>query len=209
MALSQRVQRKLKTCAVAITAGIVLALACSGIVFAANARVPLTAPSIPYPKCFGKGATGVQLSNHIAYECLGLGGTDQGVGVYWSDNLYQLSYYWHPDSGGMVVTEEFWKSCHEVSLERHGAPCGLYSGVPMTAGANGVDPWANGRTIELADGCVVSAPTDQGTPPTWCSLVLDDGGLDPLPGRQMTTVEAASIADYWSIMDRYTPIQYW
>lgn len=209
MALSQRVKRNVQRYGVVIVGFIVLVMTCSAVVFAAPSQATTAPPHIPYPACFGKGAVGVELNTHIAYECLGVGGTDQGVGVYWSDNLYQLAYYWHPDHGGMVVTEEFWKSCHEVSLERHGAPCGLYSGVPMTAGAQGVDPWANGRTIELADGCVVEAPTDLGAPPTWCSVVLDDGGLGPLPGHQMTTVEADSIADYWSIMRRYTPDIYW
>lgn len=209
MALTHRAKRNLKRFATAVTAAIVLALACSATVFAAVSSQATLPPHIPYPACFGKGAVGVQLSNHIAYECLGVGGTDQGVGVYWADNLYQLSYYWHPDHGGMVVQELFAKSCHEVSLERHGAPCGLYSGVPITAGGAGVDPWANGRFIWLDDGCVASAPTDLGAPPTWCSVVLDDGGEGPLPGRMMTTVEADSMADYWSIMRRYTPDQYW
>lgn len=209
MALSQRIKRNVQRSGVAVVAAIVLALTCSAVVFASPSRAVTAPPHIPYPTCFGRGAIGVELNTHIAYECLGVGGSDQGVGVYWSDNLYQLAYYWHPDSGGMVVQELFLKTCHEVSLERHGAPCGLYSGVPMTTNTSGVDPWANGRFIWLADGCVVDAPTDLGAPPTWCSLVLDDGGEGPLPGHQMTSVEAASIADYWSIMRRYTPDTYW
>lgn len=209
MALSQRVKRNVQRYGVAIAAALVLALTCSAVVFAAPSSATTASAHIPYPKCFGKGAIGVELNTHIAYECLGVGGTDQGVGVYWSDNLYQLAYYWHPDSGGMVIQELFLKTCHEVSLERGGAPCGLYSGVPMPATGTGVDPWASGRFIWLADGCVVDTPTDLGAPPTWCSEVSTNGGDSFLPGHQMTNVEAASVADYWSIMRRYTPDTYW
>lgn len=167
--------------------------------------------SVPYPACFNKHPTlHVQISGHIAYECLGLGKTPiQGVGLYWSDNLYELNYYWHPGHGQMVVNETFFKSCPEVSQERHGAPCGLYAGVPMLTNAAGVDQWAEGRFIIMADGCVVDAPTDQGTVPDWCSMVITDGGEGPLPGHQMTTVEYNSAKGFWSIMNYYTPDKYW
>lgn len=209
MALSRRVRRRLEALGVAIATAIVLALACSAVVFAATASVPATAaPHIPYPKCFGTG-TGVELTNHIAYECLGIGGTDQGVGVYWSDNLYELNYYWHPDHGGIVINETFFKSCHEVSLERHGAPCGLYDNVPVTDSNPGANSYANGRLIWFADGCIVSAPTDTSAVPTQCSAVILDGGRSVAPARALTAQEADSLADYWSIMKRYTPDAYW
>jgi hypothetical protein len=176
----------------------------------ASAGTP--APSIPYPVCFGKAPVlHVQIPNHIAYECLGLGnfGKYPSVGLYWSDNLYELNYYLHPGHGAMVVNETFFKSCAEVSQERHGAPCGLYAGVPMTDGSANANPWASGRLIWLADGCVVDAPTDTGAVPTFCSSVIDNGGDDPLPGHQMTSVEQLAVNEFWQIMDKYTPDKYW
>lgn len=172
-------------------------------------------PSLPYPTCFGTvpKTLEVNIAGHIASECLGPGGdtatVDQGVGVYWSDNLYALHYNWHPGHGEMLVQEIFAKSCHEVSLERHGAACGLYANVPTTDTTPGSDSYANGRIIWLPDGCLVAAPTDLHAPPVTCSAVVLNGGATVTAGRPMTAVEAESVADYWTVMDRYTPGEYW
>jgi hypothetical protein len=196
---------------VAAAMGLVLAaaIAVAGFGFA---QASTTAPSVPYPACFGKAPTlHVQIPNHIAYECLGLGnfGAFPSVGLYWSDNLYELNYYLHPGHGGMVVNETFFKSCAEVSQERHGAPCGLYAGEPMTNGSATGDSWANGRLIWLADGCVVDAPTDTGAVPNWCSSVITIGGDSYTPGHQMTSVEHLATEQFWQVMDHYTPDKYW
>lgn len=178
---------------------------------AASATTTSSAPSIPYPPCFGlKPTLHAQIPNHIGYECVGLGATTiQGVGVYWSDNLYNLNYNWHPGHGQMVVTESFDKSCAEVSLERHGAPCGLYANLPTNDTTPGQDSYANGRWIEMADGCIPVAPTDKSVPPTTCAVVIQGGGGTILPGRPMNAQEQLSINGYWSIMNRYTPDEYW
>jgi hypothetical protein len=194
---------------VSVSAGALLLL----LSIAAGAAASTPAPGIPYPPCFGGTTLHAQIAGHIAYECLGAGGdtstTDLGTGVYWSDNLYDLNYNWHPGSGEIVVEEIFLKSCAEVSLERHGAPCALYGGVPVTDTNPGADSYANGRLIWMADGCLVDAPTDTTSPPTDCSAVILDGGRSAAVGRPMTPVELDSIADYWAIMEKYIPDQYW
>ena len=184
-------------------------LGLSGMYAAGAAAASTPAPTIPYPKCFGTGATSVQLSGHIAYECLGVGNGQDGVGLYWSDNLYELNYYWHPASGEIVVNETFFKSCYDVQLERHGAPCALSAGVPttVTPPVTGTDPYANGRLIWMADGCVVDAPTDTSTAPTTCSAIILAGGSVG-PGRAMNPVELSSISHFWEIMDHYLPAKY-
>lgn len=169
------------------------------------------APSIPYPVCFGKAPVlHAQVSGHIAYECLGLGAAPlEGVGLYWSDNLYELNYYWHPGHGQIVVNETFFKSCYEVQLERHGAACGLYGNVPVGDNNPGQNHWADGRFIIMADGCVVAAPTDTGAVPTQCALIMQGGGAIISPGRAMNATELLSAKGFWAIMERYTPDNYW
>jgi hypothetical protein len=191
----------------------------AGAVVTAAFTVPLTlaeaspaavAPSIPYRPCFGTTPNHVQLPGHIAYECLGSGefGKYPSVGVYWSDNLYELNYYLHPGHGALVTDEVFFKSCAEVSLERHGAPCALYGGFPAV-GLPPVDHYGMGRLIWMSDGCIVLAPTDRTTVPTSCAQTITGGGSIVSGAHAMTPAEQLSANVFWQVMDRYTPDNYW
>jgi hypothetical protein len=151
----------------------------------------LAAAPQPYPAC--NGHTGVQYGSMVAYECVY---AKKGAGtLIWDVNLYEISYYWRPSTGNMVVGETFYRTCTQIAAE--GAKCP--DGLPFL-------PRGNGRLITLADGSLVGAPS-QATVPTTCTGTSQGGQPDQT--RQMTTVEQASVAAFYKIMHEAVPLSEW
>jgi hypothetical protein len=137
---------------------------------------------------------GVDIPTHVAYECLY---AIPHVGLlYWVQNLYAISYYFHPfPPGEMVVYEVYFKL---PGTSWPGIIPSSQNPLPSTPGNEPTPPRDNGRLIALADGCVVQAPTDIGPPPTTC-LPTHLGGQPTGPVRTMTTNEQNSINGFWSM----------
>lgn len=146
---------------------------------------------------------GVEFDSHLAYLCVnGING--EGT-LYWTQYLYTFQYYWHPNSGSMVVTETYYK------------PPGYLAGKVCNAGTTvcpplvtpfslPLPPRSNGRIVTLADGCVVSAPTLNPVP-TFCTSTSQGG--QPAETHQMTPVEQHSIDSFWKIMFASVPDKAW
>jgi len=115
--------------------------------------------------------------------------------LIWAVNLYEISYYWRPSTGNMVVGETFYRTCAQIAGE--GAKCPV--GLPLL-------PQNNGRLITLADGCLVGAPS-QATVPTTCTGTGQGG--QPGETKQMTTVEQASVAAFYKTMHEAVPLSEW
>lgn len=169
---------------------IVAVAAAAALLFPAAGNALAAAPQT-YPAC--NGHPGVQYGSMVAYECVY---ARKGAGtLIWNVNLYMISYYWRPSTGNMVVGETFYRTCSQIAAE--GAKCP--DGLPFL-------PQGNGRLITLADGCLVSAPS-QATVPTACTGTSQGGQPDET--RQLTTVEQASMAAFYKIMHEAVPLSGW
>ena len=173
-----------------ILALIVAAVAAAALLLPAADNALAAAPQ-SYPAC--NGHPGVQYGSMAAFECVY---AQKGAGtLIWAVNQYEISYYWHPSSGNIVVAETFYRTCAQIAAE--GAKCP--DGLPLL-------PRDNGRLITLADGCLVGAPS-QATVPTTCTGTGQGGQPDET--KQMTTVEQASVATFYKIMHKAVPLRQW
>jgi hypothetical protein len=173
-----------------IFALIVAAAAAAALLFPAADNALAAAPQ-SYRAC--NGHPGVEYGSMVAFECVY---AQKGVGtLIWTVNLYEISYYWRPSTGSMVVAETFYRTCAQIAAE--GAKCPV--GLPLM-------PQNNGRLITLADGCLVGAPS-QATVPTTCTGTGQGG--QPGETKQMTTVEQASVAKFFKIMHEAVPLREW
>ena len=173
-----------------IIAFIIAAAAAAALLFPATGTALAAAPQ-PYRAC--NGHPGVRYGSMVAYECFY---AKKGAGtLIWAVNLYEISYYWRPSTGNMVVGETFYRTCAQIAGE--GAKCPV--GLPLL-------PQNNGRLITLADGCLVGAPS-QATVPTTCTGTGQGG--QPGETKQMTTVEQASVAAFYKTMHEAVPLSEW
>jgi hypothetical protein len=159
--------------------------------FVPASAAPAANPQV-YPACDNH--FGVEYSTKIAYECLY---SETGGGIlYWAVNKFVATYYFNPyGTSGMVATESYFRTCaQDVAL---GQACP--QGFPLL-------PQSNGRIITLADGCLVSAPS-QSTVPNTC-LPTSLGG-QPGTARPMNATETATITAFYAIMHKTVSDNEW